>query len=240
MSDSQPFSAEQRRQILAQAGVEARSSFLSQVYGWMCAGLAITGLVAYGTSQNEALLHAVLGNQILFIALILAQLGAVIAISAAFEKLSFAAAAGLFVAYSALSGLTLSVIFLVYTQTSIASVFLITAGTFGAVSFYGMTTKRELSSWRSYLFMGLIGIVIASVVNMFLRSDGLSLAISYVAVLLFTGLAAYDTQQLMRVHQSGRAHGRAGAKLAVYGALKLYLDFINLFLALLRILGNRR
>jgi hypothetical protein len=240
MSEFQTFNAEQRQQALAQAGVTARSSFLSQVYGWMCAGLGITALVAYGTSQSEPLLRAILGNQILFFALILAQLGAVIAISAAFEKLSFTAAAGLFVLYSALSGLTLSVIFLIYTHTSIASVFLITAGTFGAVSFYGMTTKRDLSGWGSYLFMGLIGIILASVVNLFLHSDGLSMAVSYLAVLIFTGLAAYDTQQLMRVHQTGMAQGQAGAKLAVYGALRLYLDFINLFLALLRILGNRR
>jgi FtsH-binding integral membrane protein len=223
-----------------EAGVAARTTFLTQVYGWMTGGLLVTAAAAWWTLNTPALLQAIAQNPLLLLLLIGAQLGAVIALSAAFDRLSFGVAAGLFVGYSALTGITLSTIFLVYTAASIASVFLITAGTFGAVSFWGATTKRDLTGMRSYLFMGLIGIILASVVNLFMRSSGLQLVISYVAVLVFTGLTAYDTQKLVEVHRTGQAHGQAGAKLAVYGALRLYLDFINLFLALLRILGNRR
>jgi len=222
------------------ASTEARTSFLTQVYGWMTSGLAVTALVAWALVANPELMKALVGGQGRFLLLIGLQLGAVIALSAAFQRLSFTAAASLFLLYSALTGVTFSTLFLIYTHTSIASVFLITAGTFGAVSFYGMTTKKDLSSWGSYLFMGLIGIILASVVNFFMHSDGLTMAISYIAVLLFTGLTAYDTQRLMRIHESGQASGLARSKLAVYGALQLYLDFINLFLALLRILGRRQ
>ncbi len=229
-----------RQEGLAHVSVEARTSFLTQVYGWMCAGLAVTALVAWGLVNNPSLMQTLVGGQGRFLLLIGLQLGAVLVLAAAFERLSFSAAAGVFLLYSALTGVTFSTLFLIYTGASIASVFLITAGTFGGVSFYGMTTRKDLSSWGSYLFMGLVGIILASVVNLFMKSDGLTLAVSYIAVLLFTGLTAYDTQRLMRIHESGRAHGRAGSKLAVYGALQLYLDFINLFLALLRILGRRR
>lgn len=240
MVESSSFRIQDRQSDLARASVEARTSFLTQVYSWMCAGLALTALVAWGLVRNPVLMQALVGGQGRFFLLIGLQLGAVIVLAAAFQRLSFTAAAGIFLLYSALTGVTFSTLFMVYTGASIASVFFITAGTFGAVSFYGMTTKKDLSSWGSYLFMGLIGIILASVVNIFMHSDNLSLAISYIAVLLFTGLTAYDTQRLVRIHESGRADGRAGNKLAVYGALQLYLDFINLFLALLRIIGRRR
>ncbi len=240
MDQSRSFDLQERQRILSHSSVEARTSFLSQVYAWMCTGLVVTALTAWGLLQNRELMAQLVGGQGRFLLLIGLQLGAVIVLAAAFQRLSFAAAAGLFLLYSALTGVTFSTLFLVYTGASIASVFFITAGTFGAVSFYGMTTKRDLSGWGSYLFMGLIGIIVASVVNLFLHSDGLTMAVSYLAVLIFTGLTAYDTQRLMLVHESGRAHGRAGSKLAVYGALQLYLDFINLFLALLRIMGRRR
>ena len=172
--------------------------------------------------------------------LMIAQLGLVIGLSAAMDRLSPAAAGFMFLLYSALTGVTFSILFVVYTKSSIASTFLITAGTFSAVSFYGLTTKRDLTGWGNILFMGLIGIIIASVVNFFMHSSVMSMVISYVGVLIFVGLTAYDTQQLLRIHQSGKATGERGAKLAIFGALKLYLDFINLFLMLLRILGNRR
>jgi hypothetical protein len=240
MNGSPSFDLQERQRVLSHSSVEARTSFLSQVYGWMCAGLVVTALTAWGMIQNPDLMNQLVGGQGRFLLLIGLQLGAVIVLAAAFQRLSFEAAAGIFLLYSALTGVTFSTLFLVYTGASIASVFFITAGTFGAVSFYGMTTKRDLSNWGSFLFMGLIGIIVASVVNFFLHSDNLTMAISYLAVLIFTGLTAYDTQRLLRVHESGRAHGRAGSKLAVYGALQLYLDFINLFLALLRIMGRRR
>jgi FtsH-binding integral membrane protein len=171
-----------------------------------------------------------------FFGLIIAELGLVIAISGAANRLSASAAGGLFLLYSALNGATLSVILLVYTGAAVALAFVTTAGTFGAMSVYATVTRRDLSSWASFLFMGLIGVVLASVVNVFLRSSAMSFVVSCAAVVVFTGLAAYDTQKLRAL---ARAGGGAAA-MPVNGALALYLDFVNLFLALLRLLGNRR
>jgi uncharacterized protein len=211
--------------------------FLAGVHRWMALGLGVTALVAWGVAGSESALQLVFGTRFLFLGLMLVELGLVIALSRAVHRLSAPAAGGLFLLYSALNGVTLSVIFLAYTQTSIAAAFLVAAGAFGAMSVYGTVTRKDLSSWSAFLFMGLIGVVIAGVVNVFLKSDAMGFVISCASVVVFTGLTAYDTQRL-------RAWARAGAgevaAAPVSGALSLYLDFVNLFLALLRLFGKRR
>ena len=209
---------------------------MTAVYRWMTLGLAVTALAAYAVASSESALRLVVGNRLVFFGLIIAEFGLVIAISGAANRLSASAAGGLFLLYSALNGATLSVILLVYTGAAVALAFVTTAGTFGAMSVFATVTRRDLSSWSSFLFMGLIGVVLASVVNVFLRSSAISFVVSCAAVVVFTGLAAYDTQKLRAL---ARAGGGAAA-MPVNGALALYLDFVNLFLALLRLLGNRR
>jgi FtsH-binding integral membrane protein len=206
------------------------------VYRWMTLGLGVTALIAYSVATSEAALRLVIGNRLVFFGLIIAEFGLVIALSAAASRLSGAAAGGLFLLYSALNGATLSVVLLAYTGSSVGIAFVTTAGTFGAMSVYATVTRRDLSSWGSFLFMGLIGVVIASLVNLFLQSGLTSFVISCAAVVVFTGLAAYDTQKLRAFARSGGG----SAAMPVTGALALYLDFVNLFLALLRLLGNRR
>jgi uncharacterized protein len=206
----------------------------------MAVGLALTGVVAWYTANNGALLDFIFGSRFVFYGLILGELGMVMALSAAIDRLSYTTAGTLFLVYSGLNGLTMAAIFLNYTATSVAGVFFITAGTFGAVAFYGATTKRDLSSLGSLAFMGLIGIILASIANIFLQSGALYWIISYVGVGVFVGLTAYDMQKLRAMHESGTMRGESGAKMAILGALRLYLDFVNLFLMLLRIFGNRR
>ena len=206
------------------------------VYRWMTLGLAVTALIAYSVATSEAALRLVIGNRLVFFSLIIAEFGLVVAISAAANRLSAAVAGGLFLLYSALNGATLSVVLLAYTGNSVAIAFVTTAGTFGAMSVYATVTRRDLSSWGSFLFMGLIGVVIASLVNIFLNSGIMSFVISCAAVVVFTGLAAYDTQKLRAFARSGGG----SAAMPVNGALALYLDFVNLFLALLRLFGGRR
>lgn len=213
---------------------KSQQGFIQRVYQWMAIGLALTGLIAIFVASNPPLLQALSGG--IFFLLVIVELGLVFWLSSQIMKISAQTAIIGFLAYSALNGLTLSFIFLVYTQASIASVFFITAGTFSAVSIYGWTTKQDLTSMRSFLFMGLIGIIIASVVNIFLRSPILYWVISYVGVAVFIGLTAYDTQKLKQIHE----RGGASEQLAIMGALALYLDFINLFIMLLRIFGRRR
>jgi FtsH-binding integral membrane protein len=222
--------------VLVRGASDVERGFMSAVYRWMTLGLGTTALVAAGVASSPAALQLVFGSRFVFFGLVLAELGLVIALSAAVNKLSAAAAGGLFLLYSALNGVTLSAVLLLYTGTSVALAFLVTAGTFGAMSVFATVTKRDLSSWSSFLFMGLIGIVIAGVVNVFLASTMMSFVISCAAVVVFTGLAAYDTQKLRVL---ARAGGTTGA-IAVNGALALYLDFVNLFLALLRLFGSRR
>ena len=202
----------------------------------MGAGLALTALLALMTVSSPALLNAVIGNRLVFYGLMLGELGLVFVLSGAIDRLSATTATLLFMGYSALNGVTLSVVFLVYTADSIASTFVITAGMFGAMSAYGYLTRRDLTSWGSFLFMGLIGVVIASLVNIFLHSSAVSWIVSAIGVIVFTGLTAYDTQKIKAM----AATGAEGRKPAILGALTLYLDFINLFLMLLRLLGNRR
>jgi hypothetical protein len=225
----------------AQAQVQV-NQFIRSVYNWMAAGLALTGLVAVYVASSETLIRLIFSNQLLFFGLIIGELALVFYLSARIQKIQASTATGLFMLYSALNGLTLSFVFLIYTSSSVASVFFICAATFGACSVYGMVTKRDLTSMGGFMTMGLIGIVIASLVNMFMQSSGMSMIISYVGVIVFVGLTAYDTQKLKMMALSQPAGLDAGVvrKGTILGALTLYLDFINLFLMLLRILGDRR
>ncbi len=225
----------------AQAQVQV-NQFIRSVYNWMAAGLALTGVVALYTASNETLIRLIFSNQLLFFGLIIGELALVFFLSARIQKIQASTATGMFLLYSALNGLTLSFVFLIYTSSSVASVFFICAATFGACSVYGMITKRDLTSMGGFMTMGLIGIVIASLVNMFIQSSGMSMIISYVGVIVFVGLTAYDTQKLKMMALSQPAGLDAGVvrKGTILGALTLYLDFINLFLMLLRILGDRR
>jgi FtsH-binding integral membrane protein len=218
-------------------GVAVRQNTLvRQVYAWMGAGLAITAFMALATLSSPAMLNAVLGNRLVFYGLMIGELALVFTLSGAINKLSTSTATLIFIAYSALNGITLSTVALVYTSSSITSTFVITGGMFGAMSAYGYLTKRDLTSWGSFLFMGLIGVVIASIVNIFVGSSAVSWVISGIGVIVFTGLTAYDTAKIKEM----AAYGAEGRKPAILGALTLYLDFINLFLMLLRFTGNRR
>ncbi|MFC1862833.1 Bax inhibitor-1/YccA family protein [Thermodesulfobacteriota bacterium] len=218
------------------------NDFIRSVYNWMCIGLALTGFIAWYVSGNDTIRQLVFGNRIVLIVLIIAELGLVFSIAGMINKMSAGTATGLFVLYSALNGVTLSFIFLVYTSASIVSTFFICAATFLACSIYGWTTKRDLTSLGGFLMMGLIGIIIASLVNMFIRSTAMHYVISYIGVIVFVGLTAYDTQKLKNMAQA-QPDGLDGGvirKGAILGALSLYLDFINLFLMLLRIFGQGR
>jgi FtsH-binding integral membrane protein len=227
---------------ISQVRTEASTVFLAKVFNWMAVGLGLTGLAAFLTVNSQAALQLVFGNKLVFYGLIFGELGLVFYLSARIERMSAQAATGLFVAYSILNGVTLSAILLLYTMTSVAATFFIAAGMFGAMAVYGFVTKKDLSSWGSFLFMGLIGIIIAMVVNIFLASSMMSWVISGIGVIIFTGLTAYDVQQITRMGEQGIMDGGEAVirKGAIMGALKLYLDFINLFLMLLRFLGDRR
>ena len=225
---------------ITQARQEASTVFLAKVFNWMAAGLGLTGIVAYFTA-NTGLATAIIGSPIFFV-LIIAELGLVFYLSARVEKMQASTASSLFIGYSVLNGLTLSVIFLAYTSASIAGTFFITAGMFGAMAVYGLVTKRDLSGWGSFLFMGLIGIIIASIVNIFLNSSAMHWMISMIGVFIFTGLTAYDVQRIKKIGEDGimtQGH-EAIRKGSIMGALALYLDFINLFLMLLRFFGGSR
>ncbi len=214
-------------------------AYMLKIYNYMALGLGITGVIAYFVAGSEQLLMAIMGNQILFWGLIIAQFGAVIFLVTRVTKMSTKAAQLTFWGYAALTGLTLSGIFAAYTSESLARVFFITAGTFGAMSLYGYTTKRDLTGMGSFLRMGLIGLIIASVVNIFMQNSALMFLTSVIGVLIFVGLTAYDTQKLKHMYyQIGQSE--LAENYAVVGALTLYLDFINLFLFLLRFMGDRR
>jgi FtsH-binding integral membrane protein len=213
-----------------------QNTLLRQVYAWMGAGLAITAFMALVTLSSPEVLKAITGNRLVFYGLMIGELALVFTLSGAINRLSATTATLLFIAYSALNGVTLSIVALVYTADSIASTFVITAGMFGAMSLFGYMTKRDLTSWGSFLFMGLIGVVIASVVNIFVGSSAVSWVISGIGVIVFTGLSAYDTRKIKEM----ALQGTEGRKPAILGALTLYLEFINLFLMLIRFTGNRR
>ena len=214
--------------------------FMVRVYNWMTAGLAITGFMAFYVSNNETIMSIIFGNPIMPIVLMIAQIGLVFWLASRVMQMSVSQATGVFMLYAGLTGITFSFIFVVYTSASITSTFLVTAGTFGAMSLYGYTTKKDLTSWGSFLFMGLIGIIIASVVNMFMQSTMMHMIITYAGVLIFVGLTAYDTQKIKEMNILGNEGTDEDTKEAIRGALTLYLDFINLFLMLLRLMGDRR
>lgn len=209
-----------------------------KVYNYMASGLALTGVVAMFTASSEAMLGAIFGTPLQWV-VILAPLAFVLVLSFGINKLSTPAAQGLFWAFAFVMGLSMASIFLVYTGSSIARVFFISASMFAGMSLYGYTTKRDLSGFGSFLFMGLIGLIIASVVNIFLASSALDFVISAAGVLIFVGLTAYDTQKIKSIYSEMDGQDVA-AKKAIMGALTLYLDFINLFIMLLRLFGERR
>jgi FtsH-binding integral membrane protein len=212
---------------------------MRKVYVWMTLALVITGVTAYGVATSPGLMMAIATNKLLFWGLIIAEFGLVLAISAAINKLSLTTATMLFVLYSVINGATLSFIFAIYTMSSIASVFFITAGTFAVMAFIGYTTKKDLTSMGKILLMALIGIIIATVVNIFLKSTGLEMIVSYLGVLIFVGLTAYDSQKIKQMLLMAPDAGEGAQKIALLGALSLYLDFVNLFIYLLRIFGRR-
>ena len=219
----------------------AVTAILKNVYLWMTLALAISGLTAMVVAGNAELVARVFATRGTLLILFLAQFGLIYAITSRINRMSFVTATMLFLLYSVLTGVTLSSIFLVFTMESLASVFFITAGTFAAVSIYGFVTKKDLSTWGSYLMMGLIGLIIASIVNWFLASEILYWIVSYVGVAIFVGLTAYDTQKIKALaNECHMTDGETQNKVALLGAITLYLDFINLFLYILRIFGKRK
>lgn len=212
---------------------------MRKVYVWMTLALVITGFTAYGVANSPGILQAIYTNQILFWGLIIAEFALVFGVSAAINKLSLTTATLMFILYSVINGALLSYIFLYYTASSVATVFFITAGTFAAMAIVGYTTKTDLSSMGKILFMALIGLIIATLVNIFIKSDGLTMILSYVGVLIFVGLTAWDSQKIKQMLLQAPDADEGAQKLALLGALTLYLDFINLFIYLLRIFGRR-
>ena len=217
-----------------------QAAFMTQVYGWMSVALLITASVAIWTASSETMLNLIFGNRLVFYGLIIGELLLVMSLSAMVNRVSATTATALFIGYSALNGLTMACIFLIYTGSSIASTFFVTAGTFGAMSAYGYFTKTDLTRWGNLLFMALIGLILASIVNIFLQNSVVYWITSFAGVLIFTGLTAYDTQKIKEMNVIGNAGTDEDRKEAIMGALRLYLDFINLFLYLLRFLGNRK
>ena len=215
-------------------------TLLRKVYVWMTLALVITGVTAYGVATSPGLMMTIASNKILLWGLLIAELALVFGVSAAINRLSLTTATLMFVLYSVINGVTLSFLFAIYTASSIANVFLITAGTFAAMAVLGYVTKTDLSSLGKILMMALIGMIIATLVNVFfVKSSGFDLIISYVGVLIFVGLTAYDSQKIKNMLMTAEDAGEGYQKLALLGALTLYLDFINLFIYLLRILGKR-
>jgi uncharacterized protein len=217
---------------------ERVNAFLRAVYGWMCVGLTITAATAWFIAGSPVVVRAIATNRLLFWLLMGAQLGIVIALSARVDRMAASTASLLFAVYSALTGVTMSFVLMAYTGESVANTFVVTAGMFGGLAAYGTVTRRSLAGWGSFLFMGLIGVVLASVVGIFWHNDALQFVISFIGVIVFSGLAAYDAQRLKSMALATPAG--TTETYAIVGALALYLDFINLFLFLLRFLGNRR
>jgi len=221
----------------AQVDVGLRN-YMLRVYNYMATGLGLTGLTAYFVAITPSLFNAIYGTPLYWV-VALAPLGFVFYLSARLHKISFSKAQTMFWLFAGVMGLSMAYIFIAFTGASIARVFFITAGTFAGMSLYGYTTKKDLSGWGSFLFMGLIGIIIASIVNIFLKSPMLYYVISWIGVLVFVGLTAYDTQRIKEIYYASDTAEISGKK-AIMGALKLYLDFINLFIMLLHLFGQRR
>ena len=233
----------QQQSLPREQQLEAAQAFpvlMRKVYSWMAFALIITGLTAYTVATSETFISLLYAKPVVMWVLIAVELLLVFGLSAAINRLSLTVATLMFVIYSVIDGAMLSSVFLIYQVGSVAKVFFITAGTFAAMSVFGYTTKSDLTSWGKILLMALIGLIIASVVNIFLKSSGLDLIVSYAGVLIFVGLVAYDTQKIKRMFLMAPDAGETMQKFALMGALSLYLDFINLFIHLLRILGDRR
>ncbi len=231
----------QSTRTVAQSEVSVASLFMRQVYQWMTVGLTLTAITAWFVAGSETVQTLVFSSSITVIALVIAQIGLVVAISAAIQRMSAFTATALFLLYSALTGVTLSTVFMAYPMGSIVNAFVVTAGTFFAMSVYGWVTKRDLTAMGSFLTMGLIGLIIAMIVNIFLQSAMMDFVISAVGVLIFTGLTAYDTQKIKEFGANAPLNdGTAVRRGVILGALTLYLDFINLFLMMLRFMGGSR
>jgi FtsH-binding integral membrane protein len=235
MNPYNPYAPQQASR--GQVGADS-SAFLRKVYAYMAGGLLATAVTAAAVASSATLVDLILGNRIVFYGLLIGEFGMVVAFSSLVNRISTGAAAALFFAYAIVNGLTLSIIFMIYTASSISSTFFVTAGTFGALSAYGYATKRDLSGVGSFAMMGLIGLIIASLVNLFLKSTMIYWLTTFVGVIVFTLLTAYDTQKLKRFALASSPEQQS--KVALQGALMLYLDFINLFLYMLRLLGRRR
>ncbi|MBO6145117.1 MAG: Bax inhibitor-1/YccA family protein [Prevotella sp.] len=232
--DFRGFSAEQQLTMS-----EAFPVLMRKVYVWMTLALVITGFTAYGVANSPGVLQAIYSNSIVFWGLIIAEFALVIGVSSAINRLSLTTATLMFILYSVINGALLSYIFLAYTASSVSTVFFITAGTFGAMALVGYTAKTDLTSLGKILFMALIGLIIATLVNVFIKSSGMTLILSYIGVLVFVGLTAYDSQKIKQMLLQAPDAGEGAQKLALLGALTLYLDFVNLFIYLLRIFGKR-
>ena len=222
------------------SGAESVSGFLSKVFLWMALGLAVTTAGSFWLLSQPQLFTMIVKNQWIFFALMIAEIGLVIWLSAALMTMSASLATALFLVYSFLNGVTLSPLFIIYTGASVMTTFAVTAGTFFFFSLYGFTTKRDLTTMGGLMVMGLFGVILASIVNMFLKSSGLDWAITFIAIAVFMGLIAWDTQKLKSMHAMGFEGPEAERKMTIIGALALYLDFVNLFIQLLRIFGKRR
>jgi len=214
--------------------------FMVRVYNWMGAGLAVTGVTSFFVSHNEALVRMIFSNRALPLILMFILMGISFYLNSRIQKMSVSQATGIFIAYAGLWGVALSFIFIAYTASSIASTFLITAGTFGAMSLYGYTTKKDITSWGSFLYMGVVGLFIASLTNYFLMNETIYWITSYIGVFIFVGLTAYDTQKVKEMNVLGNEGTDEDTKEAIIGALTLFIDFIMLFVYLLRIMGDRR
>lgn len=217
-----------------------QSRFMTKVYGWMCLALVVTGYVAMWTASNASMMETLIGNKFLFYGLIIAEFICVAVLVSVVQRISSAFATLLFLLYASLNGFTFSVIFLVFTMDSIGQTFFITAGTFGIMSAYGYFTKRDLTSMGSLATMGLMGIVLASIVNLWLENETVYWVTTYIGVVVFVALTAYDTQKIKNMNIIGNEGTEEDRKESIIGALTLYLDFINLFLMLLRLFGRRR
>lgn len=223
------------------ANKSAQAALFRSVYVWMTLALAITGFVALYVAKSYTLLNAMAENNFLFWGLLIAEVGLVMYLSARIHRISFSTATILFIVYSVLNGVTMSILFMVYTMSSIATTFFVTAGTFGATALYGYVTKKDLTRIGNLCIMGVIGLIIASLVNLFLHNSMMDLIISYIGVLLFVGLTAYDSQKIKQLLSDDSIEiNETTQKIALMGSLTLYLDFINLFIYLLRILGDRK
>ncbi len=223
----------------SQGGERSGSSLLSRVFGWQSVGLLLSMFVALIVAGTPAIIAMLFSNKWLFYGLIIAQFGAVIALSGFAQKMSYGTMVAVFLGYAALTGMTLSTIFIIYTMSSIAMCFGIAAGMFGTMAIYGYVTNADLSGFGTIMFMGLIGIVIASLVNMFVQSSAAGYVISFLSVIIFTGLTAYDVQKIKYLG-STVSDEESLRKVSILGALTLYLDFLNIFLSLLNLLGDRR